>query len=70
MAIIPQTERQERTALADIPIGDLAKHCQDPSILTTVISLAFNQGYRLGQEQGHRYYNMMFKGQSETIINN
>jgi hypothetical protein len=70
MAIIPHAERQELPALADIPISDLAQHCQDPSMLTTIISLAFNQGYKLGQEQAHRYYNMMFKGQSETIINN
>ena len=49
--------------LANIPIGDLAKHCQDPTMLATVVSLAYNQGYKLGQEQAHRYYSMMLAGQ-------
>jgi len=45
--------------LAGIPMGDLAKHCQDPTMLATVVSLAYNQGYKLGQEHVHRYYRML-----------
>ena len=47
------------STLAGIPIGDLAKHCQDPAMLATVVSLAYNQGYALGQEHVHRYYRML-----------
>lgn len=51
--------------LAGIPIGDLAQHCQDPTMLATVVSLAYNQGYKLGQEQAHRYYSTMMARQCQ-----
>lgn len=70
MAIIPRTETQELSSLADIPIGELAKHCHDPAMLGTVISMAYNLGYKLGQEQAHNQYNVMFKGQHEIELRN
>ena len=56
--------------LAGIPIGDLAKHCHDPAMLATVVSLAYNQGYKLGQEQTHRYYGTMLARQCQLTIEN
>lgn len=71
MDIIPHTERRELPPLGDIPIGELAKHCQDPAVLTTIISLTYNLGYKRGLEQAHRQYNIMFKGERQTAgINN
>ena len=60
---VGMTEAGEIKSLADFPIGELAKHCQDPTMLATVVSLAFNQGYKLGQEQTHRYYSTMMARQ-------
>lgn len=56
--------------LLDTQLGKLAKQCQDPRLLTTVLSIAYNQGYKIGQEQAHRFYRMMFAGQTEVTIKN
>jgi len=68
MTIIAQT--REVPALTGIPTERLVQHCQDPAVLASVISLAYNQGYKVGQEQAHRYYTTMFAGQRETTIEN
>jgi len=63
MTIVTQAEKKEIPALSGIPIERLVQHCQDPATLAAVISLAFNQGYKLGLEQAHRGYSTMFAGQ-------
>jgi hypothetical protein len=61
-----QTENKEIPALSGIPIERLAQHCQDPATLAAVISLAYNQGYKLGREQAHRDYSTMFQSQRKS----
>jgi len=65
MATMTRTEEREVTTLADIPVAELAKHCDDPAMLATVVSLAYNLGYRLGQRTAHEHYNRIFKGGDE-----
>jgi len=67
MISIQQTDKQE---LGDIPLAKLATLCRNPKTLATALSIAYNQGYKIGQEQAHRFYGMMFAGQSEVTITN
>jgi len=68
--IVIERQTGEITSLGDFPIGELAKHCHDPAILSTVISLAFSLGHKLGREQADGQYNAMFKGQHEIELRN
>lgn len=70
MSIIQQKDKAEPQNLLGIPITELAKLCIDPAILLAALSLAYQQGYKLANEQAHRFYHMMFAGQNETAIKN
>ena len=70
MSIIQQEGKQEQVDVLKIPLDKLAVMCQRPEVLATVISINRNEGYRLGQEQAHKYYRMMFAGQDEITITN
>jgi hypothetical protein len=62
MSIIPRTEEQAPTALAGIPISELAKHGNDPAMLAAIVQSAYNLGYRQGQARTHNQTNTMIKG--------
>jgi len=70
MSIIQQEGKQEQVDIFRIPLDKLAIMCQRPETLAAVISINRNEGYRLGQEQAHKYYRMMFAGQDEITITN
>jgi len=70
MAIIQQTHKEEQADILNTPIVKLAGMCQRPERLAAIVSIAWNEGYKLGQEQAHRYYRMMLAGQDETTIMN
>jgi len=61
---------QEIAELMNVPIKELAVICQDPDKLSTVISVAINNGIRSGRERVHRYYNQMFRDYKEVSIKN
>jgi len=70
MSIIQQATKDEQEDILKVPLIKLAAMCQRPETLAAVISINRNEGYRLGQEQAHKYYRMMFAGQDEITITN
>lgn len=63
-------DKSQSVNVLEIPTSELVSLCKDPQTLLTVINLAYQQGYKLAQEQCHRFYRMMFAGQDELSIKN
>lgn len=70
IGICLKKDANDLSDIGNIPLAKLAILCQDPSILTRVISIATNQGIMLGQERAHKFYRQMFAGQTEQTIKN
>ena len=67
---------QEATNIKEIedklntPVVQLAKHCNDPEFLASLLSLAFNLGIQIGQHRIARAYNEMFRGYDALSLRN
>ena len=68
MSILAQNDKAEPKSLLDLPVTELAKLCQDPAILLATLSIAYQHGYKIAQEQCHRHYHMMLAGNDEKVI--
>ena len=62
--------KEEISNILHLPFPKLAELCKDPAFLAQVISVAYNEGMRLGKLQTNNGYNQMFKGYSKVTIEN
>ena len=62
--------RDKIAELIHLPFPKLVEACRNPETLATVISLAYQQGIKIGEERILKEYNQMFRGYNKVSIKN